>query len=113
MRACAAQIAPDAPMFRAQNGAPFDEFTMSKAFARVRERVFPGDTRTLMDMRRSGAVEALAGQVDPGALAAKMANSIDQAADLQHTYLPVDPAVVRRADEARRRGRQVMRRDRK
>lgn len=104
---------PAEPMFKAQNGAPFDEFTMSKAFARVRGRVFPGDRRTLMDMRRSGAVEALAGKVDPGALAAKMANSINVASDLQATYLPVDPVVVRQADEARRRGREALRNSRK
>ncbi|MBV8798705.1 MAG: hypothetical protein JO208_02680, partial [Alphaproteobacteria bacterium] len=89
---------PNAPLFRSQGGTAFDEFTMSKAFARVRERVFPGDRRTMLDMRRSGAVEAMAGSVDPGALGAKMANSISTARDLQDTYLPVDEATVRRAD---------------
>ena len=62
-----------------------------------------------MDMRRSGAVEAMAGNVDDGALAAKMANTIDQARELQRTYLPVDPISVERADNARRRGRNQLR----
>jgi hypothetical protein len=100
---------PGTAMFRSQDGTAFNEFTVSKAFARMRERVFPGDRRTLLDMRRSGAIEALAGSVDSGALGAKMANSIASARDLQDTYLPVDAAVVRRADEARLRGRTALR----
>jgi hypothetical protein len=100
---------PGSPLFRAQDGPAFNEFSMSKAFARVRERAFPGDRRTMLDMRRSGAVEALAGNVDPGALGAKMANSISSARELQNTYLPADATVVRRADEARLRGRSALR----
>jgi hypothetical protein len=65
-----------------------------------------------MDFRRSGAVEALAGNVDPAALAAKMANSIDQSKDLQRAYLPVDSAVVRLADDARLVGRSRLRANR-
>jgi hypothetical protein len=62
-----------------------------------------------MDMRRTGAVEALAGDVDPGALAAKMANTISDSRDLQKTYQPVSMAAVRSADAARRRGRRAIR----
>jgi len=75
----------------------------------VREAVSPGDKRRLMDMRRSGAVEAGAGDVDPIALANKMANSIDKSGELQDTYLPRQVAVVRLADDARRRGRRRIR----
>lgn len=100
---------PSSHLFRAQNGAPFIDQSLSKAFGRNRAKVFPGDRRTLMDMRRSGAVEANAGNVDAGALGAKMANSIASARDLQLTYQPVDPATVARADEARRRGRSALR----
>jgi hypothetical protein len=98
-----------APLFRSQDGSVFNEFSISKAFARVRAREFPGDQRTMLDMRRSGALEALAGSVDPGALGAKMANSIASARDLQNTYLPDDATVIRRADEARIRGRSILR----
>ncbi|WP_409800843.1 hypothetical protein [Salinarimonas sp.] len=62
-----------------------------------------------MDTRRSGAVEVLAGSVGPGALAAKLGKQIDDARALQATYLPVDPALVRAADEARRRGCALLR----
>jgi hypothetical protein len=41
-----------------------------------------------MDFRRSGAVKAQAGDVDPLALATKMAISINQSKSLQETYLP-------------------------
>ncbi|MGB8400670.1 hypothetical protein [Bradyrhizobium sp.] len=68
-----------------------------------------GDKRTVMDFRRSGAVEATAGQVGPAALAGKMANAIDTNRDLQATYQPNHKAVVRLADEARARGRTLMR----
>jgi hypothetical protein len=102
-------IPTDTPMFRARNGQAFTDQTLSKAFARNRQKLFPNDPRTLMDMRRSGAVEANAGGVDPGALGAKMANSYATARDLQATYTPVDPVTVARADEARRRGRTALR----
>jgi hypothetical protein len=55
----------------------------------IRGVELPGDKRKLMDFRRSGAVEATAGKVDPTALASKMANTIDQSKELQAAYLPV------------------------
>lgn len=63
----------------------------------------------ISDIRRSGAVEATAGRVDPAALASKMANSIDANRDLQQTYQPHNATLVRFADEARSRGRELMR----
>ena len=65
---------------------------------------FPGDKRKLMDFRRSGAVEATAGKVDPAALAGKMANTIDRSKELQAAYLPHNAALVRLADDARKPG---------
>lgn len=98
------------PLFRNTGGEPYPTVDrLTTAFARLRARVFPGDTRTAMDMRRSGAVEANAGGVDAAALAAKMANNINQAAHLQETYMPVNPVSVARADEARRQGRARLR----
>lgn len=69
---------------------------------------FP-DTRKIMDFRRSGALEAIAGEVQLSALATKMGNSIDSNKKLQQTYLPGQAAIVNLADEARERGRVVMR----
>jgi hypothetical protein len=41
-------------------------------FGTLREAIFPGDKRRLMDMRRSGALEAIAGGAEGFALAAKI-----------------------------------------
>jgi len=71
--------------------------------------VLAGEVRQMRDMRRSGAVEAAAGDVSATALAAKMANSINQSKRLQDTYMPKRTATVKLADEARRRGRTRLR----
>jgi hypothetical protein len=75
------------------------------ALVLVRGVAFPGDKRKLMDFRRSGAVEATGGKVDPAALAGKMANTIDQSKELQAAYLPHNTTLVRLADDARRSSR--------
>jgi hypothetical protein len=88
---------------------PYNADMMGEDFRLVREAEFPGDTRKVMDFRRSGAIEAAAGEVDATALAGKMANTIDTSRELQNTYLPKNAAVVRLADAARTRGRGRMR----
>ena len=115
---------PSAPIFRTppfvpgesggkpRAGVPYRADVLGRHFRIVREAEFAGDRRQLLDFRRSGAVEAKAGQVDPAALADKMANSIDSNKFLQSTYLPADARVVRLADEARMRGRNRLRGDR-
>ena len=50
----------------------------------------------------------IAGQGDAAVLASKMANTIDSNKELQATYLPNRPQVIRLADEARNRGRAVI-----
>lgn len=101
---------------RPQKPALYTKDTLSKDFRAVRAAEFPAEEklpkeqrRKVMDFRRSGAVEATAGQVDPAALAGKMANSIDTNRVLQETYQPNHAAVVRLADKARLRGRSNLR----
>jgi hypothetical protein len=103
------ELMPDAPMFRNRSGQAYTKDTLARDFRRVRDADAPGDTRKLMDFRRSGAVEATAGDVDPLALSRKMANSIDRSKRLQDTYIPKRAELVRLADEARRRGRRALR----
>lgn len=92
---------------------PYSKDRLVKDFAAVRAAEFgPEETRRLMDMRRSGSVEAVAGQVDAGALAAKMGNTIDESRELQKTYLPGQVAVVRQVDEARVIGRRRLLKER-
>ena len=101
--------AEDEPIFRNRSGGAYSKDTLGDDFRAIRAIAFPGDKRVLMDMRRSGAVEAAAGEVDPNALAAKMGNTINRSQQLQRTYQPVDLAAVRLADDARKRGRERMR----
>jgi ubiquitin len=104
------ELMPDTPPFRNQSGTAFSKDALCRApFARTYVSCSPATRAKLMDFRRSGAVEAQAGNVDPTALAAKMANSINQSKRLQDTYLPKRATTVRLADEARRRGRQALR----
>ncbi|WP_240233561.1 hypothetical protein [Devosia lacusdianchii] len=108
----------DAPMFwtrgftpsgkggRPRNPAPYTKDSLVDDFADIRRMVFGKDEkRKLMDMRRTGAVEANAGGASVESIAAKMGNSIDQNRKLQKTYMPVNIAAVREADQARKIGR--------
>lgn len=94
---------------RPRRGVPYQADVLGRHFRKVRSAEFPRDRRQLIDFRRSGAVEAEAGEVDLAALAGKMANSIDTNKRLQGTYLPTQARVVRLADAARTRGRKVLR----
>jgi hypothetical protein len=99
-----------APIFRNRSSTPYSKDTLGEDFRAVRTLVFgPDEKRQLQDFRRSGTVEALAGQVAPTALSSKMANSISQSTRLQKTYGPVQLASVRDADAARVRGRRRLR----
>ena len=114
-------LLPSAPIFYTRGGepgskggrpwppVPYTADTLGDDFRAVRGKEFPGDKRQLMDFRRSGAVEATAGEVDAAALAGKMANTIDQSKQLQATYLPHNATLVRLADRARTRGRSRLR----
>jgi hypothetical protein len=100
---------PGAVLFRMRTGSPYREATLAHDFADVRDLAFPGDTRRLMDMRRSGVVEAIAGGTDVVGLSAKLANSIGRSNALYKTYAPVEIEAVRKADVARLQGRRKMR----
>jgi hypothetical protein len=111
----------DAPIFRTRgyapgpkggrprSGAPYTKDSLVDDFADLRRMVFgPDEKRRLMDMRRSGAVEANAGGGSVESISAKMGNSIDQSKTLQKVYMPVNLAAVRAADEARKKGRRLL-----
>jgi hypothetical protein len=102
-------LLPDAVLFRTRSGASYIEATLSHDFSAVRAIAFPGDKRRLMDMRRSGVVEAVAGDAGPLGLSAKLANSIERSNVLHKTYAPTNIEAVRNVDEARLRGRRKMR----
>jgi hypothetical protein len=105
----AIELHPDAALFRTRSGNVYSRETLGHDFAAVRALTFPNDERRLMDMRRSGVVEAVAGDAGPIGLAAKLANSIGRSNTLHKTYAPVDIEAVRSTDAARLKGRQRMR----
>lgn len=94
---------------RPRFGAPYQKNSLAEDFREIRTLVFGKDEkRRLMDMRRTGAVEANAGGASVESIAAKMGNSIDQNKTLQKTYMPVNTAAVRAAEDARRIGRKKL-----
>jgi len=109
LAALGANLHPDAILFRNRSGNPYRQDTLADDFGTLREAIFPGDKRRLMDMRRSGTLEAIAGGAEGFALAAKMANSIEHSNALHRTYAPVDEVAVENVDEARLRGRRKLR----
>jgi hypothetical protein len=103
------ELHPDAILFRTRSGGAYSRETLGHDFAAVRAVAFPADKRRLMDMRRSGVVEAVAGDAGPIGLAAKLANSIGRSNTLHKTYAPVDIEAVRGTDDARLKGRRRIR----
>ena len=99
----------DGPLFRTRRGVAFTKNSLAEDFRDIRKLEFPGDGRVLSDIRRSGSLEAAAGEVDPKALSDALGNSLSQSRALQRTYTPAQIATVERVPEARRRGRRAMR----
>ena len=101
-----AALTPDAPIFRNRSGRPYSKDTLGDDFRSVRAIVFgEGETRTLADFRRSGAVEAVRGGASLDLVGQKLANDIGSNPSLGRTYVPVDLEAVRKVDIARKRGR--------
>ena len=86
-----------------QESRPADELHVSKPGRK------PVVDLELADFRRSGSVEALAGDVPPETLSTKMANTISASNRLHKTYAPAVLASVRNVDAARGRGRSKLR----
>ncbi len=115
------ELMDNAPIFRTKGYAPtqkggrprapaaYTKNQLGKDFREFRSIVFGEDeSRKLMDMRRTGSVEANAGGASVEAISAKLGNSIDQNKALQRVYMPVNLAAVRAADESRKVGRREL-----
>jgi hypothetical protein len=101
-------VPDDQPFIRNRSGHIYSKDTLGDDFRAVRNVLFPGDTRRMMDLRRTGNVEAIAGGAQPTQLAAKLANTLAQSNAIFGTYSPTQLQVVRQADEMRRAGRQKL-----
>jgi hypothetical protein len=101
-------LPPDQPFIRNRSGHVYSKDTLGDDFRDVRETVFAGDTRRLMDMRRTGNVEAVAGGAQPPELAAKLSNTIGKSNEIFDTYSPVQLETVRKVDRHREIGRREL-----
>lgn len=96
----------EAYIFRNRSGRAYSKDTLGDDFRVVRAAEFGGlDRRQLMDFRRSGAVEAIAGGAGAEHLAHAMGNTLSASNALFATYVPVNKASLTAVMEARRRGR--------
>jgi hypothetical protein len=102
----------DQPLIRNRSGHVYSKDTLGDDFRDIREMVFPGDGRRLMDLRRTGNVEAVVGGAQPTHLSAKLSNTLSQSNQIFDTYSPVQLASVRQADKARAVGRQRIKKSR-
>lgn len=116
------ELHPEAPLFLTREGAttsrggrpwparPFTKDNFGDEFRVVRMEVFgPLENRQLADFRRSGALEAIAGDATREKLGHAMGNSIAASDELFRTYVPVNTVSLADVQEARRKGRQKMR----
>ena len=77
---------------------------MGDDFRAVRLDLYgPNEKRTLADFRRSGSMEAFAGQAQPAALAHVMGNSLERCHELFRTCCPVNVVSLQEVAEARER----------
>lgn len=89
---------------------PFTKDTLTAEFRVVRAAVFGAhETRQLLDIRRSGAIEAIAGDATREKLGHAMGNSIAASTGLFKTYVPVSVTSLNDVAAARRRGREKLR----
>lgn len=102
------ELHPEAILIRRPDGGIYDKNLLAKHFRQSRESIFPGDKRRMMDIRRTGAVEVLAGGGEATQLSTKMANSLSKSSELQATYLPGKVSTVRSIDELREKGRKAL-----
>jgi hypothetical protein len=90
-------------LFRMCGGKPCGESRLGSDYTAVHDAAFPGDKRQFRDMRRSGVMEACAG--DARDVSEKFGDSIDRSSSLFKTCRPVDLDEVRQTYAARLEGR--------
>lgn len=95
---------------RPRPGVPYTKDILASEFRTIRAAVFgEGEKRQLIDIRRSGAVEAITGGAEAEHLALAMGNTLSASNLLYETYVPTNLTVIREVHEARRKGRQKLR----
>ena len=98
--------ADDTPILRQRDGLPYrTKDTFAADFRDVRSFMFPGDTRQLLDIRRSANVEADAAGADKKTMGELLANGLADSKFLEETYTPPTVAKAREVAAQREAGR--------
>lgn len=98
--------ADDTPIFRQRDGLPYrTKDTFAGDFRDVRGFMFPGDTRQLLDIRRSANVEADAAGADKKTMGELLANGLADSKFLEETYTPSTVTKAREVAAQRVAGR--------
>lgn len=114
------EIHAEAPLFRTRGHAagdgrpwaprPYTKDRFSEDFREVRTLLFgEREKRQMLDFRRSGAVEAIAGDAEPAKLAHAMGNTLGSSNTLFETYAPANVTSLKDVAAARQRGRNKLR----
>lgn len=109
LAACPFTVPSNEPFIRTRMGTEYGKDTLTEHFRRARSALFPGDKRSLCDLRRTGIVELALGGATPTELSAKAANNIVSSGRLHDVYNPTQLAAVMAADEKRAIGRAKLR----
>ena len=106
------EMTEDAPLLRNISGMPYRKSAMIDDFSDCRRAVYGSvEKRQMRDIRRSGAIEATAGEADPAKMGKVMGNSIADNRRLQQTYAPAQISNAMDVLAARRIGRRRMRQE--
>lgn len=98
--------ADNSPIFRQRDGSPYrTKDTFAGDFRDVRSFMFPGDTRQMLDIRRSANVEADAAGADKKIMGELLANGLADNRFLEDTYTPPTVAKAREVAAQRLAGR--------
>jgi hypothetical protein len=108
----ASELHPSSPLFLNRSGAPYSKDTLGDDFRDVRAIVFgKTERRQMLDFRRSGAVESIAGGARPADLAHAMGNTLSASNALFETYVPSNRTTIHQVHEARKIGRRAIRKE--
>jgi integrase len=83
------ELGPEDQLLRQPDGwRPYIKDRWERHFRITREEIFPGDTRVMLDIRRTANVEADIGGMSREDRAELLANNLDKSAFLEATYTP-------------------------
>jgi len=104
------ELMPDQPVLRTvRDKRRYTKVRFTDEFAKIRKLAFGSEeTRKMMDLRRSGNVEAELGGASPDDHAEILANTLNKDAGLEAKYTPPTVAKARKLAKQRELGREIL-----